>query len=86
MTSHYILAYIIFKIVDVLRMVKFDKFLLVGLAGTVYIEFTINIETLDEGMSHGDPSGFHRMVFVVVKIADFLVKEVGYILSILHLY
>ena len=37
-------------------------------------------------MSHGNPSGFHGMVFVVVKLADFLVKEVGYIVSVQHLY
>jgi hypothetical protein len=85
-TGHYIFTYIIFKIVDILRMMKFDEFFLVCFAGTIYIEFAIYIKTFDEGMSHGNPSGFHGMVFVVVKLANFLIKEVGYILSILHLY
>lgn len=86
MAGQYVFAYIIFEIVDILRMMESDQFLFVCFSGAVDIEFAIDIETLDEGVGHRHSSWFHGVVFVVVKFADFFVEEVGHILAVLHLF
>ena len=66
----------ILEVIDVLRMMEFEKFFPSCFSGTVHIKFPIDIKTLDEGMGHCNSSRFHGVVFVVIVFSYLFVVEV----------
>ena len=65
-------------------MMKFQQFFLGSLPGVVSIQFFVDIERLHQRMRHRDSPRFHRMVLVVVKLADLLVVEISHVSTVLH--
>ena len=82
--GEHIFADKILEVVDVLGVMEFEKFLPGCFSGAVDIEFPIDIEALDEGVGHGNSSGFHGVIFVVVVLSYLLVVEVCHTAAVQH--
>ena len=66
----------IFKISNIFRVMEFEKLLFGCMAAFVNVHFLVEVKTLDEGVSHSNPSRFHGMLFVVVKFSYLVVIEI----------
>lgn len=66
----------VLQIFNILAMMEFEKVLASCPAIFIDIEFFVQIEGLDERMGHGNSSGLHGVVFVVVEVADVFVVKV----------
>lgn len=57
-------------------MMELEKLLSSGVSATINIKFLIQVERLNQRMSHCNSSWFHGMIFIVVKISYLLIIEI----------
>lgn len=66
----------IFQVLDVLGVMKFQQLFFSGMAALINIHLFVEVEALDEGVGHSYSPWFHGMFLVVVEFADFIVVEI----------